>query len=361
MSLCRERVYFEKSEDAFEGKTISALSFSCIGKCLSVGFTDGTAVILDIETSDVLAARYNPDSPEFGPVLSFAWQRICYDTNVDVENRTWLFGGLNQIQRGGMAEYSDPGASNLTANASDGISISLTSPVAARRELVVQLAGHIHLSLTADGSLHGHIIGVFPLFRMQLFGTTVLHGNSLIAGSYAGPAVLCSSSQGVVHLPFNAPFIRDIKWFEQGASLHLCIESNLARLQELIVSCGRKWKDTCKVILPKLSLLQSLLDTYELRMTPIEFCYSITLCGLWHPAAATAFSQHWNDQGLQRLRAGVDATSRSVIKLLQTKALPMATNCLLAARLVYFLLVYLLIVCAENSVISYPLCFSAVN
>ncbi len=292
-------------------------------------------IILDIETADILAARYNPDSPDFGPVLSFAWQKVCYDDAFCIDNRTWLFGGLNQIQRGGMAEYSDPGASNLTANANDGISVALTSPVAARRELVVHLAGHVHLSLTADGSLHGHIVGVFPLFRVQLFSNAVSHGSSLIAGSYAGPAVLCSVSQGVVQLPFSTQFSREIKWLEQAASLHLCIESNLARLQELIVGCGRKWKDTCKVILPKLSLLQTLLDTYELRMTPIEFCYSITLCGLWHPAAATAFSQHWNDQGLQRLRAGLDATSRSVIKLLQTKALPMTTNCLLAARSVF--------------------------
>jgi hypothetical protein len=78
--------------------------------------------------------------------------------------------------------------------------------------------------------------------------------------------------------------------------------------------------------------MQTLLATYELQMTPIEFCYTISMCGLWHPAAATVFTQHWNDQGVQRLRATVDATSRSIVKMLQTKALPMATNCLLCAR-----------------------------
>lgn len=230
-----------------------------------------------------------------------------------------------------MAEYSDPTASNLTSSASDGISVALTSPVPARRELVMLLAGHVHLSLTADGSVHGHVVGVFPLFRVQIFSATN-SSTRLVSGGYAGASVLCSSAQGVVELPFTQQFTREVKWLEHGASLYLCIESNLARLQELVLGCGRKWKDSCKVVLPKLSLLQTLLDSYELRMTPIEFCYSVAVCGLWHPAAATAFSQHWNDQGLQRLRAGVDATSRSVIKLLQTKALPMATNCLLAAR-----------------------------
>ena len=242
-----------------------------------------------------------------------------------------MFGGLNQIQRGGMAEYADPTASSLTASASDGISVALSSPVPARRELVLLLAGHLHLSLTTDGSVHGHVVGVFPLFRVQMF-TTTNSSTNLISGGYAGASVLCSSAEGVVELPLTQQFSREVKWLEQGASLHLCVESNLARLQELVLGCGRKWKDTCKVVLPKLSLLQTLLDTYELRMTPVEFLYSVSVCGLWHPAAATAFSQHWNDQGLQRLRAGVDATSRSVIKLLQTKALPMATNCLLAAR-----------------------------
>lgn len=266
-----------------------------------------------------------------------AWQRLpsLESSALDTE-RLAVHGGLHQLQRGGMSEYSDPNGLP-PMNIVDGVSLSLTSPVPARRELTYQLSGHLLLALTHDGSVDGYVLGVYPLFSIApgLLSTTprcllalpMGRTDAICFDTNAGSGVV--GSQAALFRP--AQHMR-LRWLEHCGSLHLCIESNLSRLHDLILSCGRKWKDACKVVLPKLSLMQTLLASYEMQMTPIEFCYTITACGLWHPAAATAFSQHWNDQGIQRLRAAVDASSRSVVKLLQTKALPMVTNSLLCAR-----------------------------
>lgn len=325
----------------FGDRTITAVAFSLVGKCLSLGFVDGSVALLDIETTDIISSKSFVDSETLlrgGYIQSMAWQKQHYTVKDmhKIEDRSWLFGGLNQIQRAGMSEYSDPSAAHT---ATDSLSIALTSPSLVRRELVLLLSEHLLLSLTNRGFINCHIIGVFPLYRVSLQSVLCsLSLTSLVAdSSINGASVLVGGMEHANRLLVNAlpstPLLHhDMQWLEQAASLHLCIELDLARLQEVLLGCGRKWKDSVKVVLPKLSLLQTLLDTYQMTMSPVEFCYTISLCGLWHPAAATAFSQHWNDQGIQRLRATVDSTGRSIIKLLQTKALPMATNCLLAAR-----------------------------
>ena len=405
--------YSEVFNDSNNEKTITAMKFcSAVNKCLSLGFSDGTVSILDIETGDILPLRYSTTTTatsSIGPVQSIVWQKIDdvvkvnsnevnfneHNSNekkavtvIEAADRTWLFGGLNQIQRAGMIEYTDPSAASNSATGSgaggDGsnITLSLTSPIATRRELVLQLAGSLHLSLTAAGTagaggtggvcIHGHVLGVYPLFQIHIAptipsapkssilckssgtGTGSVDSNNLsvfklISGRCTGLDVSVATLQQLPHQQQQRHSTlllcvskllqsgslsshREITWLEQSASLQLVVECNISRLQELVIGCSRKWKDACKVVLPKLTLLQTLLDSYQLKMTPVEFCYTVTLCGLWHPAAATFFSQHWNEQGLQRLRGSVDSTSRSIIKILQTKALPMATNCLLAVR-----------------------------
>jgi hypothetical protein len=110
--------------------------------------------------------------------------------------------------------------------------------------------------------------------------------------------------------------------------LSLLLANQQKKLEEILHNLTKRWKDCLKTLPPKISLLQSLLSGYELRMTPVEFLHSITLSGLWHPAALTAFSQHWNDQGITRLRAAVDSTSKYVIRCLQFKVNPLVMNIL---------------------------------
>lgn len=326
-------MYFTKVTESFES-TVTSLLFSAVNKLLTIGFADGSVALLDIETGDIVPGWRVSDASVEYPVISLSWQALpALDSDLLNLPGLAVHGGLHQLQRGGMSEYSDPSAT-ASLNVVDGVSLSLTSPIPTRRELTYLLSGHLLLALTQDGRIDGYVLGVYPLFNVSAGAASSLR--SVFAPPLGVTDVFCvePAKQGTETqlLRWPSRVHRHLRWLEHCGSLHLCIESNLSRLHDVILSCGRKWKDAGKVILPKLSLLQTLLTSYEMQTTPIEFCYTITLCGLWHPAAATAFSQHWNDQGLQRLRAAVDSASRSIVKVLQTKALPMVMNSLLCAR-----------------------------
>ncbi|KAJ1409501.1 hypothetical protein B484DRAFT_403196 [Ochromonadaceae sp. CCMP2298] len=343
-TLTWEPVFHQRCAEGLLGQAVSALSFSPGGKYLSVGCAEGGLFLLDIEAAQLLPARFaGGGAPlDAGPVLALAWQGLASAAYAAAGNgqgsggaadRSWVFGGLHQVERAGMQEQGDPNA----AEASGG--------QAPQGELALQLAlsEQLQMALTTSGLLHCHVLGVFPLFRLQLqlARDMQLRGAELLLpspDSLGSPSLLlaCSAAsapaQQVWRLPLGVELRADFLWLEQAASLQTGVEAGLARLLDLVAGCGRKWKDALKVVLPKLGLLQGLMDTYQLAMSPLEFCFSISLCGLWHPAAATAFSQHWNEQGLVRLRAAVDSSSRSVIRQLQMRALPIATNALLAAR-----------------------------
>ena len=67
-------------------------------------------------------------------------------------------------------------------------------------------------------------------------------------------------------------------------------------------------------------------------MTPVQFFFSVALCGLWHAAATTAFSQHWNDQGIARFKSAVEAASRFVVESMQIDVSAISTNAVLHCR-----------------------------
>jgi len=74
------------------------------------------------------------------------------------------------------------------------------------------------------------------------------------------------------------------------------------------------------------------LDGYQIKMSPIHFMYSICHSGLWHPAAVLSFSQHYNEQGLNRLRSSIDSTTSLIMKTLQIRIQSVATNVLLRCK-----------------------------
>lgn len=117
-------------------------------------------------------------------------------------------------------------------------------------------------------------------------------------------------------------------------NIHLSVQVDITKLQDMVSNHGRKWKEATRVVLPKLSLLQGVLDSYQLPMSPVQFMYFIAQCGLWHPAVQASFSQHWNEQGISRLRSAVDSTSNAIVRTLQLKAIPTATNVCLRCRCV---------------------------
>jgi hypothetical protein len=204
------------------------------------------------------------------------------------------------------------------------------------------------LSLDEDNMLSGYIFGIFPLFTIQMDSADRLVGGSAhLTGVY-----VVSSQHLVLH---GSPYIPQLnrslikldigifsackyryRWLEHAASLYLMIQADFSKLQEMVTGHSRKWKDSTRVIIPKLSLLQTVLNGYQISMSPVQFMYTLVHCGMWHPAAQTAFSQHWNDQGISRLRSAVDATSHSIRKSLQMRSIPIATNIALRCRSGYF-------------------------
>lgn len=317
------------------------MCFSVVGKYLSLGFDDGTVAIINIETTH-LNRLVCPYSEYHGYVSCLSWQKIHLTEKTCNMKKAWLFGGLNQVESAGMIEYLDPrnGLSTTSKN----------------KDMILQLSGMLLFSMTANGHLCCYILGLYPLFTLKVesssdFSSFQSLRSSLVYGCYPGPVVFYKHDASVwmknasVHpvseerfqslpneLRLPATLCAELPWLEQLTSLQMTIDANIASLLDMITSCSRKWKDACKIILPKLMLMKSSLDSYQMKMTPVQFCYSITLCGLWHPAAANTFSQHWNEQGIDRLNTSVHSASRSIIKLLQTRAIPVATNTILAVR-----------------------------
>eukprot|EP01037_Dinobryon_pediforme_P018604 gene18604-18893_t len=162
--------------------------------------------------------------------------------------------------------------------------------------------------------LHGHICGIYPLFSISLchfLPVDVTLVEVVGINSEKDRFIVNSTSR------FTSKWTSSYKWLAQSGSTQLLIE---------------KWKDACKAILPKLSLLQGLLETYQVVMTPVQFLYTVSMCGLWHPIALNCFSQHWNDQGLARLKTAIDSASQAIITALQLRGVAYCTNIILASR-----------------------------
>ena len=206
----------------------------------------------------------------------------------------------------------------------------------------------IMLALDCNKELSGFIFGIFPLFTINLNvvesivgGAQHLSGLFVVSTDGDHEQQLMSDSSAIsshIVQKLNISMLScsscRFRWLEHSASLYLMIQADISKLQDIVVGHSRKWKDSTRVIIPKLSLLQGVLDGYQIVATPVQFMYTIAHCGLWHPAALTSFSQHWNDQGITRLRSAVATTSSSIIKSLQMRAVPIVTNIALRCRYV---------------------------
>jgi len=130
--------------------------------------------------------------------------------------------------------------------------------------------------------LHGLVSGVYPLFTLSLsptpyascevFSAVLPFNNSIqsLSSSNCCEVLLslhCPSSHDPLMdacLQLPATWQRDsFAWCELSGRLQLLVDWGLGRLQDSAISCGRRWRDACKVVLPKLSLLQGLLDSYQ--------------------------------------------------------------------------------------------------
>jgi len=487
-----------------------------IGKCISMGFSDGSLGILNIETGKILFARFSTSSSSSSSLssstlsissassasstihsssslISCVWKNYIVPHENDNYNSSssrwtsdvWLRDGFQQIQRGGMIPYNDPISSvssnnkninginsvsggvggnssssgNMSGSVVNGIGIgganllNLSSSSSNDNHTLYECSNLLHLSLSSNGHVYGHVMGLFPLFHIQLFNhnqqhiyhhhyhhhhdnydnfrrkiesnnnnddgsgssktttknettTKITRSNNTISTAsttfskidacivlnklivtscyhndrnrdehvdddgidheryiysiitLSNDALMkkkvddlsddsiqkssSSSSSNVIvmndndnnhnKLSINITY-NEIYWLQQISILQSIINYNINLISDYILLCHKKWKECCKVILPKLSLLQNLLNTYEIHCTSIEFLYMITLCGNnWHPCISIIFNQHWNEQSILRLNHNIELSSRSIIKMIHMKVIPLAMNTLLASR-----------------------------
>ena len=291
---------------------------------------------------------------------------VIEELSVVLMNVWRMHGGIDQVRRHGMVvpTLADPVDSSLSAQGgfsnqfgqSKGSSQDENTGTSSYLSILSALSSWLLLTVSdrQGGMLHGYICGIYPLFSIPLLTSVLLKnptqdlvfptssdivvlsesGESSSAAVIVGLHSLYSSRQSLNNTSyrFTPTWTQLYKWFEQSGFTQLLIESSLSKLQELVISCSRKWKEACKAVLLKLSLLQSLLESYQVAMTPVQFMYTVSMCGMWHPIASTCFSQHWNDQGLARLKSAVDSASQAIITALQMRAIPYCTNIILASR-----------------------------
>ena len=310
------------SELTTNGSNITTLSFSLSGKILGLGCDDGEILVFCIETSECISSlkanKYNDPIEYIGWQCGDKLKNSSINYNDKLSYKIWNHGGINLTARTGMEDYAESGYEESTY-------------IAPEEAFFSGAENSVLISMNSNGIVSGYIFGIFPLFSINI--------STLMSSTISISPVLCHSLPLAVGVPLSTnngslymlglnSLIGNRKyfWYEHLSTLYLMISSDLTRLQEMMISNGKKWKDANKVMIAKLSLLQNCLKGYQLEMDPAQFLYTITHCGLWHPAALTSFSQHWNDQGLTRLRSAIDSTSKSIVKQLYLRAIPIATN-----------------------------------
>jgi hypothetical protein len=318
-----ERIWLKDASELFEStSTPTAAAIAPTGRVLAVGFENGDVGVADVETalailvSPLLRGAKSAGSDD--AVQSLYWVQHLSDdtTSANVERSLWR-------------PFAEPGND------------SNNKPV---EEIIVSSALDLLLmTFTSRDRLTVSRFGLWPLFtltcRPDVMGcsycgglTDRLYLRFLNAKTEAG---LSSNSQAITYVDFGYrnPIVSNL-WLRSRRICLNCLHlsADLAVVMELIAAAGKKWKESIKPISAKMGLLHTAMQAYQLPMTCIEFLYSVTLCGLWHPAALNHFAQYWNEQALQRSRAAVESAADSILWTLSMKVLPRLTNCMLMCR-----------------------------
>lgn len=312
------------------------ISFNDNGKVIGIGSENGDITLYCLE----------------GGMVYQAFQRPSVDTRV-INNLSWvfcddklssgLFNASNILSKNGRIESVLNNMTNvleLEDHANEQHSVSNSSAEIDLDVLFSFTEGSILISTTCDGLFCGFMYGIFPLFSIDMSKLSAGYCNkfkiipTMSIPIHAGLCLEYENNANIVkYFSYNLNSLCNTFFIRNQLATYLSkITRDFNKLHDIIMIGGKKWKEAVKPIIPKLSLLQGLLDTYQLTMTPVEFMYTVTNCGLWHPAATTTFSQHWNEQGLSRLRSAVDTSSRTFIKQLHFRALPIATNIILKCK-----------------------------
>lgn len=338
-TLSWERVIYKSPEEISSDKIAEILLFSCNGSVLVVGGTCGLLLTVNVETGTIINTVKVRESALDGDICALRW---CYFDNFHENSKSILLFNpgatetVNQALHNGLPEMSseisfeDDVCDELSARA--GQFYDCIFPMT--KSTSGSKFNSLLLVQSSAGYLSGYIYGLFPLFSI-----TILPNFTLSNGCHLSEALFLRTNMedsayvgaGFTRVKMDN-ISRQYSWYAHAASLLLSLKNDIARVNDLISTLGRKWKDATRVLSAKLVLFQSLLDNYELPYTPVQFMYSIVLCGMWHPAASASFANHWNDQGMVRLKSAIDSVSKSVLKCLISQVSPIATNMALVCR-----------------------------
>eukprot|EP01038_Epipyxis_sp_PR26KG_P006790 gene6790-9303_t len=326
-----ERILLRKTSEVGNG-IVTAIQFNNNGKQIGIGFSNGDLVVLDIETNEFLPSfriisLYNPTE-----INSLCWYPILNINKFELKSYAQIDHELVYEERIGFKEHVD-------YSMTDSEPIPLLNPK-------LHLDDSVLLSLRVDGCMCGHTFGIYPLFVIKVFepfhSNSSLNIVSIIENGDSEVGICISSHDNINPTIANTSLLtidgvtneirKNGKLLKRVCYIRLQLNNSLNKLTDLVTTCAKKWKECLKTIIPKLGLLEGLLQGYQIPMDPIQFFYTVASCGLWHPVAAATFTQHWNDQGLNRLKSAVDSTCRYIIKTIQLKMLPLAMNVSLFCR-----------------------------
>ena len=364
-ALTWEKVFGKSASDITESGTSLpvTVSFCSSGRALGIGCSEGQVLVLDLESQVSLLSQSrlhtNHDST---PILCVTWVFHDSTNNNDLilqqsdggsscqshlRSQIWKYGGVNLADRIGMMDAAEAHAGGAFGESSEGITILA---------ITRSTQSSVLLSMDASNHLNGYLFGIYHILSVNCQPMLMQSSAArleMIGGSYSITGFFLAGQRGhdrnddtiaetsssrstrwvqKLSIPYLMCVQCRFKGLEHIVNIHLAIQVDLAKLQDMVSNHGKKWKDATRVILPKLSLLQGVLDSYQLPMSPVQFMYVVAQCGLWHPAALSSFSQHWNDQGIARLRSTIDSTSNAIVRTLQLKAIPVATNVCLRCR-----------------------------
>lgn len=306
-------MYIKRTSELVSDENVTCLRFSLDGKYLSIGFSSGTLILLDIEFGQIFEKSLSASSDSRD--LPCSVQKLWW---ISVPGEPSPSTGFDALKWDELFEKETTDSEDLSL-----------------RRYFQQLDSCFLVALLSNHVICVLSYGVEIIWKSQVHDvsakiiTPFVFEESLFIHIQADPRE--KENMVTIYL-LSDSFVRHSVELKRLACISLMVSASQKKMEDVVTNLGRKWKDSVKTIPPKVSLLQSLLTGYELKMTPMEFLHSVAMCGLWHPAALTTFSQHWNDQGITRLRSSIDSTTKYLIRCLQFKVLPMIFNMLFLVK-----------------------------
>jgi hypothetical protein len=202
--------------------------------------------------------------------------------------------------------------------------------VAQSKQKTENFEPHFLSVLTSDNIITIYLYGFIPIKMIQF--NTVERVSGLIKYSLQDHFIVATSHQQTttaIDDSMNSIFTGIIKYpslkigeFQHIGLLLMKLHTLMGSIKDIHSNSAKKWKECLRILPAKLELMNTVLTSYELQMTPLEFFNSILLCGLWHPAASVIFSQHWNEQSLSRLRNSIENTLNYILRAFNLQVIP---------------------------------------